>query len=308
MAEIDTLLSNSLKRLAQPGDAAGVADAIRSRVDAGDTGTPAQSSGFGGGSPLSWLPWVGLVVVAGLVGGSLAPLGVFGAVVTEVATAETAMLPDDATAYLCIEGAEAAQLPAGQRVLAVGRSDDSTWLGVRDPLNAVATLWLPAGSVVLDAGQDAAALPVGGDCPTIETTLAVPVAPAPAPGPTTPPAPGPNPGPNPGPSDTTPPAIVQWGATLPEPSGVCRDLVGETATLYALTSDNVAVTSVAISWSGVASGSSTMAGSGNSWTFEYDPPPTTPFGDLVFTMIAFDAAGNDSEPRTAKVSVLDCPF
>ena len=47
MADIDVLLSASLKRIAQPGDAAGVADAIRARVDAGDTGTPATASGFG---------------------------------------------------------------------------------------------------------------------------------------------------------------------------------------------------------------------------------------------------------------------
>jgi len=299
MAEIDTLLSDSLKRLAQPGDAAGVADAIRSRVDAGDAGTPAQTSGFGGGSPLSWLPWVGLVVLAGLVGGSLAPLGVFGAVVTEVVTAETAALRDDATAYLCIEGAEAALLPAGQRVLAIGRSDDSTWLGVRDPLNSFATLWLPAGAVVIDEGEDAAALPTGGTCPTIETTLAVPVAPVPIP------APAPSPGPGPG--DTVAPSIVQWGATLPRPEGVCRDFVGESATLYALTSDDVSVTNVAISWTGVATGASSMNGTGDSWTFPYDPPPATPFGDLVFTMIAIDAAGNQSAPRTAKVVVVDCP-
>ena len=287
MADIDVLLSASLKRIAQPGDAAGVADAIRARVDAGDTGTPAQSSGFGGGSPLSWLPWVGLVVVAGLVGGSLAPLGVFGAVVTEVATAETAMLTDDATAYLCIEGAEAAQLPAGQRVLAVGRSDDGTWLGVRDPLNVVATLWLPTGSVVLDAGQDAAALPVGGDCPTIETTLAVPVAPAPKPEPTptTPPAPGPGPGP----SDTTPPVITQYYVT---PTPFYND---ETTTVIALATDNVAVTGVLITWSGSQTGSGSMTKVGAEWRFAYSTtnPPT---GAIVFELRAVDAAGNQSAP------------
>ena len=42
---LDELLSGSLKRAAQPGDSAGVADTIRARVAAGDVGTPAPSSG-----------------------------------------------------------------------------------------------------------------------------------------------------------------------------------------------------------------------------------------------------------------------
>ena len=35
MADIDSMLSESLQRIAQPGDPTGVADAIRARVDAG---------------------------------------------------------------------------------------------------------------------------------------------------------------------------------------------------------------------------------------------------------------------------------
>ena len=47
---LDELLSGSLKRAAQPGDSAGVADTIRARVAAGDTGTPGPSSGSAPGA------------------------------------------------------------------------------------------------------------------------------------------------------------------------------------------------------------------------------------------------------------------
>ncbi len=278
MAEIDTLLSDSLKRLAQPGDAAGVADAIRSRVDAGDTGTPATSSGFGGGGPLSWLPWVGVVVVAGLVGASLGPLGVFGANVTEVRTADTATLQQDATAYSCIGGAVATILPAGQRVLAVARSEDSTWLGLRDPLNIVSTVWVPFAAVTVDEGQDAAALATGGACPLVETTLAVPQAPVTA-----------TPTPVPGPSDTTPPSV---GQAYADPTPFYN---AETTTVHALATDNVAVTSVLISWSGAHTGSGTMTKIGGEWQFAFSTTDN-PTGMMTFELRAVDAAGNVSSP------------
>jgi hypothetical protein len=67
MAEIDDLLSTTLKRVAEPGDPAGVADSIRSRMDAGDTGTPTSSSGFG--SPVRrWWPWLSVLLIIVLLG------------------------------------------------------------------------------------------------------------------------------------------------------------------------------------------------------------------------------------------------
>jgi len=75
MAEIDDLLSSTLKRVAHPGDAAGVADAIRSRVDAGDTGTPATSSGFGRRGFFRWWPWIAAVVLLLGIGGPFAAIG-----------------------------------------------------------------------------------------------------------------------------------------------------------------------------------------------------------------------------------------
>lgn len=73
MAELDAMLSESLKRAANPGDPTGVADAIRARVAAGDTGTPASVSGFG--SRRWWVLWLTLAVVATLVTGGAVAFG-----------------------------------------------------------------------------------------------------------------------------------------------------------------------------------------------------------------------------------------
>ncbi|MDP3209711.1 MAG: hypothetical protein Q8M65_11220, partial [Rhodoglobus sp.] len=162
MDDIDAVLSSSLKRIAAPGDAAGVADAIRARVDAGDTGTPATTSGFGGGAA-AWLPWLGLVVVAGLVGGALGPLGALGAQNTEeLVAAPTGVLIASTPAYRCVGGPTIGSLSAGERVLTIERSDDSSWLGIRNPDSLVGTIWLPASVLTVDEGLDAAALPTGG--------------------------------------------------------------------------------------------------------------------------------------------------
>jgi hypothetical protein len=68
MAELDELLSATLKRVAEPGDPAGVADIIRSRVDAGDTGSPARRNEFGRRSNRArrWLGWLSVAVVLGI--------------------------------------------------------------------------------------------------------------------------------------------------------------------------------------------------------------------------------------------------
>ncbi len=287
MSEIDVLLSASLKRLAPDGDTAGVADAIRSRVDAGDTGTPASTSGFGAARPslMSWLPWAGLVLVAGIVGGSLGPLGVFGAHVTEVTTASTATLQQDATASLCIGGAEATELPAGQRVLAVARADDSSWLGVRDPLNIVSTVWVPADAVQIDNGQDVAALPVGGDCPLVETAVVAPQAPV-------------TPTPTPGPvaNDTTAPS-VSAGKWTPE------EVFGRTAAPYCAietllvidATDDAGIAAVAAVADRPEVTVTLLAVSGSQYTYvlsaDYDTGP-----DVVVNVVvtATDSSGNQT--------------
>jgi hypothetical protein len=67
VADIDELLKGSFERLAEPADSAGVADAIRSRVAAGDAGTSVA-----GGTAPGWIPprprwfWPLVATVAGL--------------------------------------------------------------------------------------------------------------------------------------------------------------------------------------------------------------------------------------------------
>lgn len=75
MTELDDMLRGSFARIAEPGDPTGVAAAIQSRVDSGDTGTPASSSGFGGGLR-PWLPWIGLAIVVAITGGAVGASGV----------------------------------------------------------------------------------------------------------------------------------------------------------------------------------------------------------------------------------------
>jgi len=74
MSELDDVLRGSFARIAEPGDPTGVVAAIQSRVDAGDTGTPAESSGFGG-RLRPWLPWIGLAIVVAITGGAMGASG-----------------------------------------------------------------------------------------------------------------------------------------------------------------------------------------------------------------------------------------
>lgn len=75
MTELDDVLRGSFARIAEPGDPTGVVAAIQARVDSGDTGTPADSSGFGGGLR-PWLPWIGLAIVVAITGGAIGASGV----------------------------------------------------------------------------------------------------------------------------------------------------------------------------------------------------------------------------------------
>jgi hypothetical protein len=292
--ELDGVLRDALQRAAQPGDSTGVADAIRSRVAAGDPGTSVASStapGWGGGA-FSWLPWLGLIVLAGIGGTALGASGVFASEPREILSGYTAVLDDSAPAASCPGGPVIGSLSAGDRVLAIARSEESDYLGVRDPNDFARTLWFARAVVVVDPGQaDVASLPVEA-CPVATVEV---VEPAPVPVPTAEPAPVP--GPAPGPGDTTPPSLGQQYAS---PKTTLYQ--GESTTIYAFSSDNVATTQVLISWSGVASGSGSMNdGPGNQWTFSYTKPSGAPIGKVTFTLVARDAAGNQSTPVTVDI-------
>jgi hypothetical protein len=292
--ELDELLSGSLKRAAQPGDSAGVADAIRARVASGDAGTPAPSTGtapgFGGGLA-GWLPWVGAIVVLGLVGGTLGATGAFGRpdAPAPVSNSVLISLSDSGVgAGACPTSAPITELQPGQHVVALARTQDSADIEVRDPAALDQTVWVTA-KALKSLGKDFSTLPVSG-CGVLTST------PVPAPVvviPVTPVVPPTKPG---APKDKTAPSVGK--PTAPQPSGgSCTLDVTTTAT------DNVGVTSVSISWTGAVTGSGQMShSSGTTWTYHFAPSPGFT-GDYTFTVIAHDAAGNSSPANSAKFNM-----
>jgi hypothetical protein len=303
--ELDGVLRDALQRAAQPGDSTGVADAIRSRVAAGDLGTSVaggMAPGWGGGV-FGWLPWLALVVLAGIGGGVVGASGVVGAEQQQIVAGYTAVLDDSAPAASCPGGPVIGSLSAGDRVLAVARSEESDYLGVRDPNDFARTLWFDRAVVVVDAGQaDVATLPVEA-CPvaTVEVIEPTPV-------PTEEPTEDPQP---PAPKDSTPPNILQQGAnptTVYGDEGVCGATTPLTTTVAAyVVSDNVGVTSVTATWVAAGGGSATLAPNGSGWSFVYDPPSNFT-GTVAISLVARDSAGNSSTAKTVNVQVWDSCF
>jgi len=284
---LDALLRDALGKAAEAGDSTGVADAIRSRVAAGDAGpsvvTGSTAPGWGGGVG-SWLPWLGLVVVAAIGGTALGASGVLGAPLGEPDLGSTAVVRATAPASSCPGGPIVDELHAGDRVLAVQRSEDIDYLGVRDPRDLDTVLWLPASSLILDAGQpDVATLPVG-ECPEVVVTYVTPT-PTPTPEETQPPPP---------PGETTAPKINTATGT-PNPVFNLDPLL-----LRVTAGDNVGVVGVDVSWTGEFTGNASMSLVGSEWRYTFNPP-NDGGGDIFFTFRARDAAGNVSGPVTITI-------
>ena len=237
---LDDLMRRALNDAAQPADPTGVADALRARVDDGDRGVTVSSSvapGWGGLAVRAWLPWLGVIVVAAIVGATLGATGVFGGSMTETTDASP--------------------------VVVESRSADPQ-----------------------SCGEEPGA---GGVCPTSEQ---LDDSPAPSADPSeAPPAPETDPDPDPAPappSDTTPPTVQQVSID----SNPCP------AVIQVVAADNVGVTQVTLSWSGVATGSAAMSLVSGTWRYLYDSE-NLPEGTMTFTAIARDAAGNASAPVSA---------
>jgi hypothetical protein len=294
--DIDALLSSSLKSAAEPANSAGVADLIRSRVAAGDAGTSVAGSvapGWGGGASgfLTIAAPIALIVVAGVVGGSLGASGVFGASGSASGgeVPSYVIAPDTAPIYSCPGGPQIGSIPANTRVLAVARDEDATFLGARNPDDLATTIWFTSGDLVLDeGGQDIDALPVE-SCPEVTVTE---VTPTPTPEPTSEPEETDEPEP-PTPSDTTPPVVTKMSAN---PLMVVN---GQSSTISVTASDDVGVTGVTLSWSGPngLTGSAPMALSSGVWRYTRSHQSfSNGFGYWTFTARASDAAGNLSAP------------
>jgi hypothetical protein len=289
MAEFDGLdsrLRDAFAEAAEQGDSTGVADAIRSRVAAGDSGTSVAGGtapGWGGGA-FSWLPWLGLIVLAGIGGTALGTSGVFASEPREILTGYTAVLDDSAPASSCPGGPVIGELFAGDRVLAIARSEDSGHLGVRDPNDFARTLWFERSVVVVDAGQaDVDSLPIDA-CPVATVEVIEPT-----------PTPEPIPVPV---ADTSAPVITQAGGSLPFHSAN-----GEPTTITATAFDDRGVARIDVAVfrpdGGTATTQMQNAG-GGTWSYVYSPGPS-PTGSYRFVLTAFDAAGNASAPVEVKV-------
>ena len=293
LKDVDSLLRDSFARIAEPGDPAGVVDSIRARMDAGDTGTPADSSGFGSGSGIgSWLPWGAMVVVAGLVGAGLGLSGMVGSPAAEVVQLTVLAVDATTSAYDCPGGAAVSTFSANERALVVARTEDSEWLGVRDSYDYSHTVWLPASVVTVDAGQgDVDAVPVQ-DCVVPEVVVNTP-----APVVTKEPE---KPAPDAAPQIT---GITQSEKTIYQ-TGYTPDRV----VFSVSATDDKAVESLRVSWPAagtIPAGDVDLVKSGSYWVFTFGPynsPP--PAGVTVsFTFVATDAAGQLSEPRFASVFI-----
>jgi len=297
---LDELLSGSLKRAAQPGDSAGVADAIRARVAAGDVGTPAPSTGsapgFGGGLA-GWLPWVGAIVVLGLVGGTLGATGVFGRPDAPAPVSNnvlTSLSDSGVGAGACPTSAPITELQPGQHVLALARTQDSNDIEVRDPAALDQTVWVTAKALT-SLGKDFSTLPVSGCGVLTATPVPAPVVATPV-TPVTPTKPG-----KPAP-DTTPPVI---GAITVDQTDACKPIVTAQIT------DNVSVSSATLKGT---SGSPynvnqtvvmTHAG-GAVWKGTLTMPSN--FSGIVnLSITARDAAGNTTT-TVSKFTDAPCPI
>lgn len=297
MADIDDALRDAFHRLAEPGDPSGVAEAIR-RAAAGGPGGSDGSGGSGGASGHGglglrpWLPWVGAALVCGAAGATAGAAGLFGAGEQESSLA--ALLDDGVVALACPAGSPVVTLEAGQRVLAMLRSEDGAYLAVRDPFDLERTVWLPTGIVVIDDGEPATdSLPVGG-CPVPS------VAPSVTPEPVVTEAPSPEPAPEPEKPkpDTTPPSISA-GSFSPQPinqagyGGYCANASASFVTVTV--TDNRGIASVTGSTTFPGATVTLQSQSGSSFVFKFQMPSS--LGSETSAAVSFtatDTSGNSS--------------
>ena len=297
----DSSLSDTMRSRSNPGRS--TTPALRDSESPADTsGASSSAAAAGAGTAgtaglASWVPWAALVVVGGIAGGVLGVSGALGRPVT-VAPPVTAGVVQTTEGYDCPGGTAVASFTPNQRVFVRERSEDGSWVSVRDPLNGLRTVWVPIGVITVDDGQAPPESLVVGGCPEPVVVLTAleqaPVEPAPQqPGPPAPPPPPPPPPVG----DTTAPTISS--ATWSKPSIGLSD----PTTLTVAANDDTAVTGVAISWSGAQSGSAQMSASGSQWLYTFTATPTAS-GTITFRVQARDAAGNLSAPVLVPLSYI----
>lgn len=214
--------------------------------------------------------------------------------------------------YDCPDGAIVGDARPGDRLFAVGRLDDGSWLAVR-AVDGGDISWLPAAALATDDDRElptltcteTIAMNVGAadtttttetstTTTTVETTTTTTTPPTTVPPTTIPVTVPPTAPPTTLPPDTQQPSI-QASSNLSEIFDSSGPECENEAVLTAFVSDNVGVTAVTGTWSGPPG--SPMAftkGAGNTWTATFGPfTGVVPANQLItITITARDAAGN----------------
>lgn len=213
--------------------------------------------------------------------------------------------------YDCPGGAIVGEARPGDRLFAVGRADDGSWLAVR-AVNGGDISWLPASALATDDDRElptltcteTIAMNVGAadtTTTTIEatttttvettTTTSTPTTTVPA---TVPPTAPPTAPPPTLPPDTQQPSI-QASSSENEIFDVAQNCESQ-AVLTATATDNVGVTAVTATWSGLpGSPKAFTKGAGTTWTATFGPfsgLATNYSEQITITITARDAAGN----------------
>ena len=236
--------------------------------------------------------------------------------------------------YDCPGGGLRGTALPGDRVFVTGRNEAGDWLELRDPRNQSNRAWVPAGAVDPDAVADVPVVPcnpavemvtgaatststttsttvpetttttVPESTTTIATTVPVttPITTKPTVPVTVPPTAPPT-----APPDTQKPTV---GPATASPQDVFQTAGCDlTSTITVTAADNVGVSSVRGTWKGVSgSPKEFVKGKGNTWTMTFGPFTGLAqgfFQSIQISIIARDAAGNQSAPGTVTVNVYD---
>ncbi len=294
-------------------DPAALAAELAARV----TGTPGGGTppkrgpwpGRGGPGPLAFFGAAGLVLGAGtgfaigaFTGGQEATLSV-------QVGADTAV-----PAYACPGAGIVDELVRGDRVYAIGKTDDGAWIVVRDVRDGYIPVFVDASYIELDAAADLETMScddVGTWTPYVEATTPSPAS-SPTPTETSAPAPHATAKPTP---DTTPPSLAN-AAGVPgniwEQDGggiTCPGSYARTSTVSVNATDNKGVASASMTYTvpGAGSVTRTMSKSGSTWSATFGPvahstvPEPGPHS-VSITITVKDTSGN-SATTSASVSV-----
>jgi len=331
MSDLDSIIRESLGRLAEPGDPSGVASAIQARVDAGgmsDGGAGGGAAGTGGSGLAGWIP-VGIIIAAAAGIGATLGTTADASGGSSAPYAPLTITPSGGIPAASCPGRPAVtELDGGARVLAIARSEDGAFVAVRDPGVLTRTVWVQAELATPDEGTDPSSLPVescvtASDAPSASPSPSVTPSESAAPEPsetakpeeTTKPTPKPTKTSKPKPTETTDPEpedkkpnlkLNSWNpgtivGDADDNDGSCTHAKSATITMTA--SDDHSGLTVTGSANFYPAGLSQVSHSGSTWVFKYEAINNSgPTQDVTITFTAKDSA-NQKVSKTSHITV-----